>query len=92
LAGRYGPELDTAIFGLEPGELSVVESNGMYYVVVVLDRDEDGPLPTEVLSARQNTALTDWLAERQASADVEIERQLEADQIPADPFAGSLGF
>ncbi len=92
LAGRYGPELDTAIFGLEPGELSVVESNGMYYVVAVLDRDEDGPLPTEVLTSRQNTALADWLAERQASPDVEIERQLEADQIPADPFAGSSGF
>jgi parvulin-like peptidyl-prolyl isomerase len=92
LSGRYGPELDTAIFDLEIGELAVVESNGMYYVVVVLDRDENGPLPDEVLVSRQNSALSDWLAERQASPDVEIERQLETDQIPSDPFASLLGY
>lgn len=92
LSGRYGPELDATIFDLEIGALAVVESNGMYYVVVVLDRDENGPLPVEVLGARQNSALSDWLAERQASPDVEIERHLETDQIPSDPFARTLGY
>ena len=92
LSGRYGPELDATIFDLEIGELAVVESNGMYYVVVVLDRDEDGPLPAEVLGARQNSALSDWLAEGQASPDVVIERHLETDQIPPDPFARTLGY
>ena len=67
--------------------MTVVESNGMYYVILVVDRNEHGPLPPEVLTAQQGSALSDWLAERQASPDVEIERLLEADQIPRDPFA-----
>jgi parvulin-like peptidyl-prolyl isomerase len=92
LSGRYGSELDATIFDLEIGELAVVESNGMYYVVAILDRDENGPLPAEVLSAQQNSALSDWLAERQASPDVEIERLLESDQIPPDPFASTAGY
>jgi hypothetical protein len=92
LSGRYGPELDASVFDLETGKLAVVESNGMYYVVVVLERDENGPLPVEVLGAQQNSALSAWLAERQASPDVEIERHLETDQIPSDPFARSLGY
>jgi parvulin-like peptidyl-prolyl isomerase len=89
LSGRYGEELDASIFGAETGKLSVVESNGMYYVILVVDRDENGPLPEEVLGAQQYSALSDWLAERQASPDVQIERNLETDQIPSDPFARS---
>ena len=87
LTTRYGADLDDAIFALDVGELGLVESNGMFYVVLVADRDENGPLPADVLSQRQNSALTDWLAERRASDDVEIEQLLTPDQIPPDPFA-----
>ncbi len=92
LSPRYGEDLEAFVFSLAPGELGIVESNGMYYVVLVSERDENGPLPEEVLSAQQNSALRDWLDERKASPDVVIERLLEPDQIPADPFTRAQGF
>ena len=92
LTTRYGAELDNYIFTLDVGELGLVESNGMFYVVLVADRDENGPLPADVLSQRQNSALIDWLAERRASDDVEIEQLLTPDQIPPDPFAQYFNF
>ena len=91
LTAQYGADLDEFVFELEVGELGTVESDGMYYVVRVLDRDENGPLPEEILTQRQNSALTDWLEERKASPDVEIERMLDPDQIPPDPFTSLLG-
>ncbi len=90
LAPRYGEDLENLVFSLEPGKLEQVESNGQFYVVQVLERDENGTLPPEVISQRQNNALTEWLAEQKESPDVEIERLLEPDQIPPDPFAQSL--
>ena len=92
LSTRYGEELDAFIFSHEVGELGIVESNGTFYVVLVLERDENGPLPSDVLTQRQNSALFDWLEERRSSPDVEIERLLEPDQIPPDPFATIPGF
>jgi len=92
LSGRYGETLGSSATTVEVGELVVLESNGMYYVILVVDRDENGPLPADVLAAQQDSALRDWLAERQASPDVQIERLLEADQIPPDTFAASTGF
>jgi parvulin-like peptidyl-prolyl isomerase len=86
LTSRYGQEVEDAVFGQAVGELAVVESGGMFYVIQVLERDENGPLPEEVLQARQNSALDDWLQERKESPDVEIERLLAPSQIPPDPF------
>lgn len=91
LSTRYGADLDAFIFSVDVGELGLVESNGMFYVVMVKERDENGPLPADILSQRQNSALTDWLAERKESPDVEIERLLEPEQIPPDPFTQYLG-
>jgi hypothetical protein len=92
LSTRYGEELDAFVFSQEVGELGIVESNGTFYVVLVLERDENGPLPSDVLTQRQNSALFGWLEERRSSPDVEIERLLEPDQIPPDPFATIPGF
>lgn len=92
LSTRYGEDLDAFVFSHEVGELGIVESNGMFYVILVLERDENGPLPSDVLTQRQNSALFDWLEERRSSPDVEIERLLEPDQIPPDPFATIPGF
>lgn len=86
LGARYGQELEDAVFALPVGQLEVLQSGEMFYVVQVLDRDENGPLPAEVLSQRQSQALSTWLEERKASPDVEIERLLTPDQIPDDPF------
>jgi hypothetical protein len=87
LSDRYGAALESFVFAQQVGTLGVVESNGMYYLVRVVDRNENGPLPEQVLSSRQNSALSDWLAERKASPDVKIERLLQPDQVPPDPFA-----
>jgi parvulin-like peptidyl-prolyl isomerase len=86
LSARYGEALEDAVFSLPVGQLEVLQSGEMFYVVQVLDRDENGPLPAEVLSQRQSEALNTWLEERKASPDVEIERLLTPDQIPEDPF------
>jgi parvulin-like peptidyl-prolyl isomerase len=92
LTARYGADLDAYVFTLDVGELGMVESDGMFYVVRVVDRDENGPLPADVLTQRQNSALTDWLEEQKASPDTKIERLLKPEQIPPDPFTSLLGF
>ena len=92
LSSRYGEALDAFVFSHEVGELGTVESNDMFYVVLVLERDENGPLPADILTQRQNSALFDWLEERRSSPDVEIERLLKPEQIPSDPFATTQRF
>jgi parvulin-like peptidyl-prolyl isomerase len=86
LAGRYGQQVEDQAFSLPLNQLALVESNGKFYVLRVAERDENGPLPSEVLTQRQNSALTDWLTERKASPEVKIEKLLQPDQIPPDPF------
>ena len=91
LSTRYGEAVDTFVFSQEVGELGIVESDGMFYVILVLERDENGPLPSDILTQRQSSALSDWLEERRSSPDVEIEQLLQPDQIPPDPFATTSG-
>jgi parvulin-like peptidyl-prolyl isomerase len=91
LASRYGEKLESAVFALPVGQVDQAESNGKFYVISVLERDENGPLPAEVVSQRQASALSDWLAERKEAADLTIERLLEPDAIPPDPFASLQG-
>lgn len=87
VSARYGEALEEAVLSLPVGdELHVLQSGQMWYVLQILERDKDGPLPESVLTERQNSALTDWLEERKSAPDVEIERLLEEDQIPKDPF------
>lgn len=91
VAPRYGEAVESAAFELQIGNPELVQSDGRYYVVLVLDRDENGPLPEALLSRRQNLAFSDWLAERLAAEDVEIERLLQPEQIPPDPLQSSSG-
>jgi parvulin-like peptidyl-prolyl isomerase len=92
LAPRYGEDLETAVFAAEVGEIVVVQSGDMYYAFVVVERDENGPLPEQVVSPLQASALDDWLAERKTAPDVTIEHSLDADKIPPDPFAVAPGY
>jgi foldase protein PrsA len=87
LSSSYGQPMEDLAFSLGVGQMGNVESDGKFYVVQVLDRNENGPLPDTVISQRQAAALQDWLTERRASPDVTIERLLQPDQIPPDPFA-----
>ena len=86
LGPRYGEELETAVMAAEAGTLAIAQSGERVFLYQIADRDENGPLPADVLSQRQASALSDWLEERKASAEVEIERLLEPQDIPPDPF------
>jgi parvulin-like peptidyl-prolyl isomerase len=92
LSSRYGEALEAVVLSSEVGKLALVESDGMYYVILVSDRDENGPLPAEVLNVEQNSALSDWLEKQKASPEVQIERLLEPDQIPPDPFVSTQSY
>jgi parvulin-like peptidyl-prolyl isomerase len=85
---RYGEEWDTLVFSLEPGAIGLVGDGDRFYVIRVLEKDEDGPLPEEALSERRYSALTDWIEEQRASPDVQIDWLLDASDIPPDPFSG----
>jgi hypothetical protein len=85
---RYGEEWDTLIFSLEPGAIDLAESGEKFYVVRVLEKDENGPLPEEALSERRYNALADWIEEQRASPDVQIDWKLDASLIPSDPLSG----
>ncbi len=87
MVAQYGEEWDTVVFGLEVGAVKQIASNSSFYVVQVLERDEDGPLPEAVLQDRKSSALYDWLEAQTASPEVAITRLLQPDQIPEDPFA-----
>lgn len=89
---RYGQEVEDAAFGAAVGELVQVEGNGSFYLLRVVERDENGPLPEEVLNPKKSSALTDWLAERKADPAVTIERFLDEIDIPPDPFATGTAF
>ncbi len=92
LSAQYGEEFEDQIFSAEIGQLTLIENNGQYYVVLVVERQEDGPLPESVLSLRQSSALSDWLAEQKDAPDVQIERLLEPSQVPPDPLQTAGGF
>jgi foldase protein PrsA len=77
ISSRYGEDLERAVFSMSPGDIRVVQSNDMWYVVELIDLDENGPLPEEVVNARKASALSDWLQARKASPDVQIERLLD---------------
>jgi parvulin-like peptidyl-prolyl isomerase len=85
ITSRYGEDLERRVFSMSPGDIRVVQSNDTWYVVELVDLDENGPLPEDVLSTRQNNALSDWLQALKASPDVEIERILDTASA-SNPF------
>lgn len=86
LSSRYGPVVEAQALALEIGKLTLVKGENAFYLIRVVGRDENGPLPADVLAQRRNNALSDWLAQRKSSPDVQIERLLQPDQIPPDPY------
>jgi parvulin-like peptidyl-prolyl isomerase len=91
LSTQYGEGFEEQVFSAEPGQLTLIENDGRYFVVLVVEREENGPLPESVLTLRQNSALSDWLEERKNNPDVQIEKLLEPSQIPPDPFVTGGG-
>jgi len=87
LTSSYGADLANAATSQELGTLTVVESNGQFYVLRVVERNENGTLPDSVISSRKSSALTDWLAAQTEALGDKIRRLLQSSQIPPDPFA-----
>jgi parvulin-like peptidyl-prolyl isomerase len=85
---RYGEEWDTLVFSLEPGVIAPVGDGENFYVVQVLEKDENGPLPEQALSERRYNALADWIEEQRSSPDVQIDWNLDPSHIPPDPLSG----
>ena len=80
---NYGQEVETLAFAtLNPGDIGRTTSNAKFYVIRLVAKDENGTLPEAVLSQKQSSALTDWLAQRKASPEVKIERLLEVTPTP----------
>lgn len=90
LSPRYGQEVEDTVFSAETGKVVQVQSGERYYLILVADRDENGPLPESALQSRQNSALSDWLEEQMQSPETQIERLLQDSQIPDDPFQQTL--
>jgi parvulin-like peptidyl-prolyl isomerase len=87
LTSSYGADLANAVSSQEIGTLAVVQSSGKFYVVRVVERNENGTLPDTVISQRKSSALTDWLAAQTEALGDKIQRLLQPSQIPPDPFA-----
>jgi parvulin-like peptidyl-prolyl isomerase len=86
ISRRYGQEVEDAAFALPVGQAQVVTAGEQFYVVKAVERDENGPLPAEVVSERKSGALAEWLTQQKESATVKIEKLLDLEQIPPDPF------
>lgn len=69
----FQPEVEAAIFSLQPGELAPepVHSSLGYHVVQTLERVEDRPLSQAALAERKQQVFLDWLAERVAQSEIE---------------------
>ena len=87
LTSSYGADLANAVTSQEMGTLAVVESNSKFYVVRVVERNENGTLPDSVISNRKSSALTEWLAAQTEALGDKIQRVLQPSQIPPDPLA-----
>jgi peptidyl-prolyl cis-trans isomerase C len=67
------PKIEEAAFALQTGEYSdlIVTESG-YFLVEVLEREEDRRLQYDALLTLQALALKEWLLENYAGADIEI--------------------
>lgn len=66
------PEVDSAAWGLSPGETSdIIESSLGYHIVRVIERGEHA-LSSEARLALQTRAVEEWLAARRAESLIDI--------------------
>jgi len=89
LSSSYGQALADAASTQQIGALTVVQSGSQFFVLRVVERDENGTLPDSVISSKKSSALSDWLAAQTEALGDKIERLLQPSQIPPDPFAAA---
>lgn len=65
------PQIEEAVFNLQPGEYSqVIESSYGYHIVEVMERELDRELTQDALLQKQRLALIVWLADQKAKSSV----------------------
>jgi parvulin-like peptidyl-prolyl isomerase len=67
------PEVEEAAFSLAPQQISdVVQTQfGQYHIVQVLEREENRPLPEDMLHRLHENAFERWLSEQLATAEIQ---------------------
>lgn len=67
------PEIEEAAFSLAPQQISdVVRTQfGQYHIVQVLEREDNRPLPEEVLHSLRENVFEQWLSEQLAQAEIQ---------------------
>jgi peptidyl-prolyl cis-trans isomerase C len=69
----FYPELEEAVFQLEPGAYTtVIQTPAGYHILLVIERDPARPLSPEALLQAQQQALSAWLEERRQESEVVI--------------------
>ncbi len=67
------PEIEAAAFALQPGEYSdLIETDAGFFLVEVIERQDDRPLQYDALLTLQGIALEEWLLEKYNSSEIEI--------------------
>ena len=67
------PELEDALFSLEPGGFSpVIHTDAGYHIMIMLEKQNDYPLSSEIRLALQEKAVQSWLETQRAQAAVEV--------------------
>lgn len=67
------PEVEAAIFSLEPGQVAPepVQSSLGYHIIQTLERVEDRPLSPAALAEKRQQAFIDWLESQRQAAVIE---------------------
>jgi parvulin-like peptidyl-prolyl isomerase len=69
----FYPELDEAVFSLQPGEHTpVIKTLSGYHILYLIERDPQHPLDPQARLILQEQALQRWLAEQRLQSAIEI--------------------
>ena len=70
--GAIAPELETAVFALQPGQVSgIVRLGDEYDILQVVEREAARPLSPEIQADMKFALFDEWLAQQRASAVIE---------------------
>jgi parvulin-like peptidyl-prolyl isomerase len=67
------PQLDEALFALQPGQHSpVIQTEAGYHILYVIERDPQHPLSADARLVLQAQSLQQWIETRRAESQIEI--------------------
>lgn len=67
------PEVEDAVFALQPGETTAVIKSAIgYHIVNLIERDAQHPLSIEARRVLQELKLEEWLSSSRAISTIEI--------------------